>query len=364
MGRINDLGAPMTVLYVEESGNQSEQFIFTGSGSEYFRVWIVNLLLTILTLGIYSAWAKVRRMRYFYGNTKLGSVSFDYHGDPMAILRGRIVALLFFGAYNISWNISGGAGLIMLAVLAGLMPWLLWKSLQFKLYNTSYRGIRFGFGGRATKVYFVYLLLPLLTLFSMYLLAPFTHQRMKKFQHDDSRFGATFFSFHAGPGAFYKTYLIAFGIAALGVAAIVVAFSGLFSEISQAGGLKQAGSGAELKFLLFTLSLYLWFIALMTVFATLFQNLVWNNTRLGGHQFRCNMKAGRTAFIALTNLLGIILTLGLFIPFARTRMLKYRIESMSFIPAGSLDGFIETTQGIISATGDAAADLLDFDLSL
>ncbi|MDR1854861.1 MAG: DUF898 domain-containing protein, partial [Azoarcus sp.] len=37
---------------------------FTGSGGEYFRIWIVNLLLSILTLGIYSAWAKVRREQY------------------------------------------------------------------------------------------------------------------------------------------------------------------------------------------------------------------------------------------------------------------------------------------------------------
>lgn len=45
---------------------------FCGSGSEYFRIWIVNLLLTIVTLGIYSAWAKVRTLQYFYRNTQLG----------------------------------------------------------------------------------------------------------------------------------------------------------------------------------------------------------------------------------------------------------------------------------------------------
>ena len=33
---------------------------FRGNGYEYFRIWIVNILLTIMTLGIYSAWAKVR----------------------------------------------------------------------------------------------------------------------------------------------------------------------------------------------------------------------------------------------------------------------------------------------------------------
>ena len=43
-----------------------QQLSFTGTGSEYFRIWIVNLLFTILTLGIYSAWAKVRKLRYFY----------------------------------------------------------------------------------------------------------------------------------------------------------------------------------------------------------------------------------------------------------------------------------------------------------
>src|SRR5258707_6333866 len=42
---------------------------FTGRAGEYFRIWIVNICLSIVTLGIYSAWAKVRRKRYFYGNT-------------------------------------------------------------------------------------------------------------------------------------------------------------------------------------------------------------------------------------------------------------------------------------------------------
>lgn len=39
---------------------------FTGTAGEYFGIWIVNILLTIVTVGFYSAWAKVRRKRYFY----------------------------------------------------------------------------------------------------------------------------------------------------------------------------------------------------------------------------------------------------------------------------------------------------------
>ena len=59
-------------------------------------------LLTIVTLGIYSAWAKVRRQRYFYGNTSLAGASFDYHARPVQILIGRIVVLAMLVVYNLT----------------------------------------------------------------------------------------------------------------------------------------------------------------------------------------------------------------------------------------------------------------------
>ena len=42
---------------------------FTGQAGEYFRVWIVNVLLSVVTLGLYSPWARVRTRQYFYGHT-------------------------------------------------------------------------------------------------------------------------------------------------------------------------------------------------------------------------------------------------------------------------------------------------------
>lgn len=335
-----------------------EKFSFTGSGSEYFRIWIVNLLLTILTLGIYSAWAKVRKTRYFYDNTKVAGSSFDYHGNPVAILKGRIVAVLFFVAYNVAAYVSDALSLAMLGILMLIVPWLLWKSLQFKLYNSSYRGIRFGFRGTLGKVYLTYLLLPILTVFSLYLLAPYMHRQMKKFQHEESRYGNTHFSFHGTAGSFYKAYFIVFLISLAGIIVIGLGFWGTFWGAYRAGA---AGIGA---FALFFLAAYLWMFLLIPIFLTLLQNLIWNKTRLGEHQFKSEMRVGRMIFIALTNILGIVLTLGLFMPFAQVRSMKYRIESMTLIPASSLESFIADTQAQASATGEGMADLLDFDLSL
>jgi uncharacterized membrane protein YjgN (DUF898 family) len=101
-----------------------------------------------------------------------------------------------------------------------------------------------------------------------------------------------------------------------------------------------------------------------TVFASLVENLIWNHTRLDDHRFECRMSWKRVAFISITNLAGVILTLGLYHPFAKVRMLKYRVESMALIPAAGLDHFLADAQLDASATGEGMADLLGFDISL
>ncbi|MBC3920317.1 DUF898 domain-containing protein [Undibacterium sp. CY18W] len=346
------------------------QLEFKGSGSEYFRIWIVNLLLTIITLGIYSAWAKVRRNRYLYSSTQLGGSSFEYHGNAIAILKGRIVAFVFIFGYQLAFKFSIGLGFAMMALMVAIMPWLVWKSLQFKLYNSSYRGIRFGFRGTAGQAYTTFLLWPFLTGLSLYLLAPVFHQRLKQFQHNESRFGSTHFSFDAGVGQFYKAYLLGIGIMIVGVIVICVGFgstvAALAAVASNSDGHGRPGSvfGAVSSMFLFMFVLYLWLFAIYPIFLTLLQNLIWNHTKLGEHQFKNNMVWSRMSFIAVTNVLAIVCTLGLFIPFAQIRALRYRIESLELEVNGSLDNFIAETQEQVNAAGEGMADLLDFDLSL
>src|SRR4249920_2020940 len=84
-----------------ESAERRLPVEFTATDDEYFRIWIVNLALTIVTLGIYSAWAKVRKRRYFYGHTRIDGEGFEYRANPVAILKGRLIAVaalaVFYG---------------------------------------------------------------------------------------------------------------------------------------------------------------------------------------------------------------------------------------------------------------------------
>ena len=54
-------------------------FDFKGKGSDLFFIYIVNILLTIVTLGIYSFWARVNVTKFIYQHIFFKGHSFDYH---------------------------------------------------------------------------------------------------------------------------------------------------------------------------------------------------------------------------------------------------------------------------------------------
>jgi uncharacterized membrane protein YjgN (DUF898 family) len=142
-------------------------FEFRGNGKEYFKIWIVNLALTIATVGIYSPWAKVRNLRYFYGNTYLDGSSFEFLGSPVAILKGRIIAVLAFGAYWVAANFYPFANLFLIPIFALLFPWVFVKTLTFRSRNSAYRNLTFSYYGSYRQIAVAYLGLPLLIVGAM-----------------------------------------------------------------------------------------------------------------------------------------------------------------------------------------------------
>ncbi|PSU50443.1 DUF898 domain-containing protein, partial [Photobacterium aphoticum] len=133
------------------------QIRFYGRGGEFFGIWIVNILLSVVTLGIYSAWAKVRTKKYFYGNTELGADRFDYHGQPLQILKGRIVAIICVWVWVLSSNTLPLLSGVLLLLFIALMPWLIVSNTRFDARMTSYRNVRFNFVGTLGGAYMVFL---------------------------------------------------------------------------------------------------------------------------------------------------------------------------------------------------------------
>jgi len=333
---------------------------FTGSGSEYFRIWIVNLLLSVLTLGIYSAWAKVRSQRYLHANTRLDGASFGYHARPAAILKGRIVAVLLLIAYVVLTQEMQLTGLLIVLVAAVvLLPWLLYRSLRFRLANTSYRALRFGFQAPLRKSYVVFALWPVLTLFTLYLLTPFTHRAIKAFQHNHSRYGSARFSFDARTRDFYLRYgAWLAGVVLAGGLPVLAAW--LFLRDAGAGGM----DGAEF-FSVAWIWIYAVLLATTPMLAASLRNLIWSRTRLGPNRIVSRVSPWKYFYIQATNGLLTLLTLGLFVPFARIRRLRYLAACTAFVAAGDIGAFVAAAQdGPVGAAGDETADIFGIDIAL
>lgn len=343
-----------------------EPMKFTGTGSEYFRIWIVNLALTYLTLGIYSPWAKVRRMQYLYRNTLLAGSGFDYHGKPIAILKGRAIAVGMILLYQGLALVNQGAAMIVGLLIGLVMPWLLLRSIAFRLTNTSWRGLRFRFEGTAGGAYRVFLLWPFLTSITVGLLAPAAHHAMKRWQHTESTFGRTRFAFAATTAEFYGVWLKTAGfvvaVPAL-VIAVVLAVAG--SGLANVDGMPDFLNSGFILFGLVAVGLfYLGILAAMPYFLTRMQNLVWNRTSLGPHRFESRMHFGKTLSIVFANMFLTIVTLGLYRPFAVIRMARYRVEAMTLVPGESLDHFVGRQAGEVEALGEAVSEFFDIDIAL
>lgn len=205
----------------EVNNQKLTPIVFQGKASEYFGIWIVNLLLSLVTLGVYSAWAKVRRKKYFYNNTLIDNVGFDYHANPIAILKGRVIAFVFFLFYSQSVHISPFLPLLFLVIFFIALPWIVVRGLLFNARNSSHRGLRFDFVGKVGQAVKVFIGLPLLLIPTFGLIAPYVAHERSQFVMSNHRFGLSQFDMSRVVKQFYKVYLIVFIIPFIGILAAI-----------------------------------------------------------------------------------------------------------------------------------------------
>lgn len=342
-------------------------FEFTGRGADYFRIWIVNLFLSVITLGIYSAWAKVRRVKYFYNNTSLDGAIFDYHADPMSILRGRMIAvpvLLVIGVLDQFLH-----GFAFPVVWLALAPWVVVNSLRFNAANTSYRGLRFGFVGRPGEAYRIMSLELLYVIFTLGLLFPLWRYRFKRYVMSNLRYGDKAFQFGTPLGAFVVGYAAAFGA---GIALAVV----LSVVLAPLGMVAWALVPLAIMGLLLTCGTYL---------VVRNRNLVFNHLGLGPepvpaelvhavnpaipgqmqlHRFISTLKLGPCVGVWTSNYLLILITLGLFVPFAAIRNIQLLADNTLLMKSATQEAASAVAAGSHSALGSEAGDTGNIDIGL
>jgi len=392
---------------------QQESFRFTGSGEEYFRIWIVNLFLSILTLGIYSAWAKVRTRRYFYGNTWLQGHTFQYLASPLSILKGRIIVAAILVLYALPLPSPFNWLMPIAAVL--VLPWLVLQALRFNAHNSAYRNLRFGFHGSLGGVFllclawlFLFFITPFLIIaaISMYLEADLSLQgvladlplpedtgllpasglsalgasillvaslalpvvlwgyvlfRSWQYYAGGSAWGRRRFRFELESGPCLRmvviTVLLAMGALAIIAAGIGLIVTGYYLDFDTFVG------NSLIALLSFGLAYLLLFYATAYYRAYSF-NLFYRGVGLKENRLATSMTALSYFWLSLTNAIGIACSLGLFYPWARVRTARYRAARINARLVESLESYAAAEGRHVTALGDEMAEALDLGLGV
>jgi uncharacterized membrane protein YjgN (DUF898 family) len=378
---------------------------FVGSGSEYFRIWIVNLLLTLLTLGLYYPFAKVRRLRYFYGATEVGGDPLSFHARPWKMLRGYLLVAALVGAYSLAGQVSPVAGLVAFVIMAAIWPALWHSSLRFRMANTGWRGLRFGFVGQRSGAYWalapalvlsaaslaalawmgpapaptpgqaqparLMLLLPLLPALLLMLALPWMLWSMRRYQHGNYALGAERTRFDVRLWAFYGVALRSAGIVVLvgTVAGLLTALgSGTLGGLLGAGSDLAADRRARIAAIVVALLVSVVIVAQALVWPYVtarMQNLVWNGTRSQHLSFRSQLRVRPLAWLTVKNWLLIVFTLGLYFPFARVATVRLRLHAVTVLSTMAPEALVASAGAAEeTAAGDAAGDMLGLDIGL
>jgi len=388
---------------------------FKGSGSEYFKIWIVNLFLSIVTLGIYSAWAKVRRKRYLYGNTSIEGASFEYHASPITILKGRLIAVALLIVYSVLSELFPLLGFFLLILLLAFIPWIVWRSLRFNARMTSLRNVHFSFKGRLGKSYLYYLVIPFIfpllisTLFSfgysvlvneyskefffyfselinfpdyylteililivgsvsMYLLMiPYVQKIKMSYYMNNSCFGQGKFSSNISASKFYLIDILTFLITAavflfpIMIFLLIYGFNALFGYGYGSEFLDNVNSIVPVFLMIAVYVFMLSAMFLSTAFFTAkLRNYVYSNTQLNDNiSVNSSLSTWSLFWLYLSNFFLMIFTVGLAYPLTVIRKTRYMVETVSVNNVEVFSQFASQQEQQHSALGEELGEAFD-----
>jgi uncharacterized membrane protein YjgN (DUF898 family) len=305
---------------------------FRGRGGSLLGIHIVNVFLTLLTLGVYSFWAKARVRRYLFAQTELDGDRFAFHGRGLEMLIGLIKAIIVFGLplaalQYVPHLVDAGRGAAVAASIAAyalvtvIIPVARTGARRYRLSRTSWRGIRFSFRGRAVEFVRIYVVGALLTILTLGLYYPVFATRNQAFLVSHSHFGTARFNFDGRGAELLADFVYA------------------------------------LLLTLPTLGLvWFWYMARQ-------RRYFWSHTTLLTARFRATITGWRLFRLKLGNLMVILLTLGLGWPWATVRIARFWCRHLTLEGAVDLAAIQQETQAA-SATGEGLLGLLEADLDI
>ena len=305
---------------------------FMGSGAALFGIHVVNVLLTLLTLGVYFFWAKVKVRAYLFSETEFESDRFAYHGTGREMFVGFLKALVFFfipitllsmvpELVGASLPVRYATNLLSYLLASFFVPMAMIGARRYRLSRTSWRGIRFSLRAETWDFVRLWSWNTFLVAFTLGLYYPIYIMRRQDFLTRHMWFGSQRFGFDGRGRDLFWPFV-----------GMVVLFP-------------------------FTLGLS-WF-----GFAAKKARYFAAHTTFGSARFQSSVRALPLAWRTISNLVGLVFTLGLAWPWLSIRSLRFAYANLSLDGPLALETVTQQAQNV-TATGEGLAGFLDADLGL
>ncbi|MBC7801751.1 MAG: DUF898 family protein [Gemmatimonadaceae bacterium] len=316
---------------------------YDGRIGELYGIFLTNLLLTIVTLGIYNFWATTRNRRYMWSRMAFQGQRFEYTGTGLELFLGFLLAGLVLigivlGLGGLIYILPEGLNFIPVlafyAVFAVLAAGAVFSAQRYRLTRTLWCGIRGGMTGSAlaygAKAIGYYSLL----LLSLFQLGPWVSVRLAEARINASSFGSAPFSFRGRARKLYWPYLLTL----VGMVALFLITGGLVYAAAMASmpdAVRSGSAPADMDFYLEQMQGVIWlailayaaFGILATLlscwYSALLTRHIVGNSALGDVRFASSVSGVTLLSLTLGNLLILLLTLGLGYPIVLHRNARY-----------------------------------------
>lgn len=312
----------------QQGAPQEFTFNFSGTGGELFKISIVNLLLTILTLGIYYFWGKVRVRRFVWSRTEFMGEPFEYTGTGGELFTGfLLVTVLFMLATFAQTALAAffpiAASVILPLALLVLWPFAVYRAIRYRLTRTSWRGIRGNLDGKATTFLGVAAKHNLLSALTLGLWYPNAKAALVGHVVNRARFGSHPFSFSGEASQIRWAYYKAAAVYVLTMGAYIGMIIFTLHSAEQAQGSVPPFEEFQGSLILYAVVVVaVMGLAQLILYVHIFR---WQaaHTAVAGLQFYSEMRAWPLLRLQLGNLLLVLCTLGLGTAWAEVRNIRF-----------------------------------------
>jgi uncharacterized membrane protein YjgN (DUF898 family) len=337
---------------------------------------IVNFILRILTLGIYHFWGKTEVRRRIWSAVRLNGEPLEYTGTGRELLLGFLVVFfaiflpvtLIAGALVLAFGpesrVLPAFQLLMYIGFFFLIGFGIHRALRYRLSRTRWRGIRGGLEGSSLRFAWTYLWTALLVPLTLGWIMPWRSTKLQALLNNDMRFGSRPFRFAARSGPLYGRFAIVwFGTVLLFVAMTGIVASLLYSSTANPRFVGVPGRPDPVLIGQIALSVLAAYIVLGIIVAW-YQAATFNHfaahTHFEGATFKGNATAGSLIWLTISNLLILILTLGLLAPVAQARAVRYMVVRLSIDGAVPLAEIMQRAEDPMRR-GEGLAQVFDVD---